>query len=503
MSATLLLYPIFVPLVISVLLLFFWRRSKLQRRISFFGNLLNVYVSVLLFHQVWTEGILIVQSGNWQAPFGISFVGDTLAVTLVLLTSIVGLLVGVFAIPTIGRRRINYGFFPIFHFLILGLNGSFLTGDIFNLYVWFEIIIISSFVLLTLGGQKEQLEGAMKYFTLNTLASVFFLTAIAMVYGLTGSLNMADISLKMMQVENQNLVNVTAILFLIGFGIKAAVFPFYFWLPASYHTPPAAISAIFGGLLTKVGVYALLRSFTLLFEFNDTLQITLLILAIGSMLAGALGTFTQKNMVKAFSYLIICHIGYMILGLSLFTSCAIAATVFYLIHDIIAKSNLFLISGFIYRIQGTYQLPEMGGIYAKFPFYSFIIIISFFSLAGVPPLSGFWPKLSLITESFEAGNYLGIAVIIFVSSITLLIISKVWSEAFWKKRDSTPSSDRIILFKDFKFSNRIQIIIPIITFTLLSLYIGLGAEHIQQIALRISGELLDKEIYINSVFQHQ
>src|SRR5699024_7592616 len=205
-----------------------------------------------------------------------------------------------------------------------GLNGTFLTGDIFNLYVWFEIIIISSFVLLTLGGQKNQLEGAMKYFTLNSLASVFFLTAIAMVYGLTGSLNMDDISIKMAQVENQNLVDVTAVLFLLGFGIKAAVFPFYFWLPASYHTPPAAVSAIFGGLLTKVGVYALIRSFTLMFEFNETIQIVLVILAIGSMIAGALGTFVQKNIVKALSYLIICHIGYLILGLSLFTKAAIA-----------------------------------------------------------------------------------------------------------------------------------------------------------------------------------
>lgn len=501
MIEQILLYPVFIPLLTSILLLFFWRRTGIQKRISFLGNLLTVISSILLFSAVWKKGIQVVQSGNWQAPFGISFVGDTLAATLVLLTSVAGLLVGIYANAAVGKRRINYGFLPVFHFLILGLNGTFLTGDIFNMYVWFEIIIISSFVLLTLGGRKNQLEGAMKYFTLNSLASVFFLTAIAMVYGLTGSLNMADISVKMTAVSNRNLVDVTAIMFLLGFGIKAAVFPFYFWLPASYHTPPAAVSAIFGGLLTKVGVYALIRSFTLLFEFNETLQITLLILAIGSMIAGAVGTFVQKNIVKILSYLIICHIGYLILGISLFTKAALAATIFYLIHDIVVKTNLFLITGLIYRLKGSYQLPELGGMYSKYPFYSFFIILVFFSLAGVPPLSGFWPKMALIVESYNTSNYIAIAAVIFVSITTLLIIARIWTEAFWKKKPKTIFSKTIIPFQDLKPGHRLQILIPIIIFTGISLYIGFGAEHIQQVANRISEELLNKDLYILSILK--
>lgn len=499
MIENILLYPVFIPMLTSILLLFFWGKIKMQKRMSFIGSIFTLISAILLFQTVWTQGIQSVQSGNWDAPFGITFVADTLAVTMVLLTSISGLVIGVFANPTVSKVRIQYGFFPIYHFLILGLNGSFLTGDIFNLYVWFEIIIISSFVLLTLGGEKNQLEGAMKYFTLNTLASVFFLTAIAMVYGLTGSLNMADISLKMSLVENQNLVNVTAIFFLLGFGIKAAVFPFYFWLPASYHTPPAAVSAIFGGLLTKVGVYALIRTFTLLFEFNTTLQITLTVIAIGSMIAGAMGTFTQKNIVKALSYLIICHIGYMVLGLSLFTQAAVAATVFYLIHDIVVKSNIFLITGFMYRLKGTYDLTKMGGMYSKYPFYSFIIILTFFSLAGVPPLSGFWPKMALIIESFKTTNYIAIGAVIFVSIITLLIIAKIWAEAFWKKKPISETPLNITTFKEFKPSERYQLVVPIVILTSISLYIGFGAEHIQQVASQIAGELFDKNIYIQSI----
>lgn len=496
-----LLYPIFIPLLTSVLLLFFWRKTEWQKIIGFAGSIFTLIASVLLFSTVWKDGIQVVHSGDWQAPFGITFVGDMLAATLVLLTSVSGLLVGIYANAGIGKRRMDYGFFPIFHFLILGLNGTFLTGDIFNLYVWFEIIIISSFVLLTLGGQKNQLEGAMKYFTLNSLASVFFLTAIAMVYGLTGSLNMADISIKMAQVENQNLVDVTAVLFLLGFGIKAAVFPFYFWLPASYHTPPAAVSAIFGGLLTKVGVYALIRSFTLMFEFNETIQIVLVILAIGSMIAGALGTFVQKNIVKALSYLIICHIGYLILGLSLFTKAAIAATIFYLIHDIMVKSNLFLIAGFMGRLKGTFQLPEMGGIYSKYPIYSFVIILAFFSLAGVPPLSGFWPKMALIVESYNTSNYVAVGSIIFVSITTLLIVAKIWSQAFWKKKPEVQTEEKIIRFEELKPFNRVQIVVPILIFTAISLYIGFGAEHIQQLALRISEEVLNKDLYRISILE--
>src|SRR5690606_7455584 len=182
-----------------------------------------------------------------------------------------------------------YGYFPIFHFLIMGLNGAFLTGDIFNLYVWFEVIIISSFVLLTLGGRKPQLEGAVKYMAMNILASTFFLTGIGILYGITGTLNMADLSQKILLVENQAIVNLTAMFFLIGFGIKSAVFPLYFWLPSSYHTPPSAVAAVFGGLLTKVGIYALFRMFTLIFVPNEFVRNVLIGIGIMTILTGAFG----------------------------------------------------------------------------------------------------------------------------------------------------------------------------------------------------------------------
>src|SRR5690606_27906155 len=234
-----------------------------------------------------------------------------------------------------------------------------------------------------------------KYVAMNMLASVVFLTAIAILYGLTGSLNMADLSLKIAEIENRGLVNVTALLFFVGFGIKSAVFPLYYWLPSSYHTPPSAIAAIFGGLLTKVGIYALLRFFTLIFIPSELITTVFIYIAAATLVTGALGAIVKRNMRRMFSYLIVCHIGFMIAGLGLYTEVALAGALFYLFHDIIVKTNLFLVSGIIYRIKGTMDMPKLGGLYSEYPKLSVLMGIVFFSLVGIPPLSGFWPKINL------------------------------------------------------------------------------------------------------------
>ena len=438
MTQQLILYPLFLQMAISIILMFGWSRIRFQKIFSIFGSTLSVILAIVLFNYIWQNGTQTIQAGNWEAPFGITFVADSLAATLVLLTAISGLAVSIFSAGSVLRDRLRFGYFPIFHFLLLGLNGAFLTGDIFNLYVWFEIIIISSFVLITIGGEKAQLEGAVKYFTLNILASMIFLTAIAVLYGITGSLNMADLAGQVAAVENRGLVQITAVLFLIGFGIKAGVFPLYFWLPASYHTPPFAVSAIFGGLLTKVGVYALIRVFTLIFVNEPFLNNIIMVIAILTLVSGGIGALVQNNMRKVFSYLIICHIGYMIAGLGMFTEIAIAGAIFYLIHDIIVKTNLFMLSGVVYRITGTNSMRDLGGIYAKYPKISLLLFIPLFSLVGIPPLSGFWPKINLIKAGFTGGNYITVAAIIFASFITLVIIAKMWAEVFWKDAKEMP-----------------------------------------------------------------
>lgn len=503
MTHSIILYPIINQLFFAIVMLFFWRHSGWQKMISVVGNLIGFVISLIVFLSIWMDGILIYNTGNWAAPFGITFVGDMLSATLVLLTSICGMAVSMYSAGSIDQSRLSFGYFPIFHFLLLGLNGAFLTGDIFNLYVWFEMIIISSFVLLTLGGEKRQLEGAIKYFTLNVFASMMFLTAIAVLYGLTGTLNMADLSLKVALIENRGLVEICAFLFLLGFGIKAAVFPMYFWLPASYHTPPAAISAIFGGLLTKLGVYALIRTFTLIFYDLPFLDSILLCLGALTLFSGALGALVQNNMTKMFAYLIICHIGFMIIGIGIHTELAIAGVIFYLIHDIVVKSNVFMISGLIYKLKGTYSMRELGGMYAKFPLLSLFMAISFFSLVGIPPLSGFWPKITLITESLQIkGGIWLIAAMIFATFITLYVIARMWAQVFWKSGKIKIRKDTFSYFKDLKLLHKIEMIVPIVGLALLSLVIGLGAETVQQLAAVISEQLINNHQYIQAVLKN-
>jgi multicomponent Na+:H+ antiporter subunit D len=479
--------------------MFFWKKIDAQKIISIMGGFVAVSLSALLFYKVLVSGTQTVQAAGWEAPFGITFVADTLAATLVLLTSIAGLAVSFFSSASVISARLRFGYFPIYHFLLLGLTGAFLTGDIFNLYVWFEIIIISSFVLITLGGEKAQIEGAVKYFTLNILASIIFLTAIAVLYGLAGSLNMADLAVLVPKLENRGLVEVAGVLFMVGFGIKSAVFPLYFWLPASYHTPPSAVAAIFGGLLTKVGVYALIRMFTLIFVENVFLDQVLIVLSILTLFSGAIGALVQKNVRKIFSYLIISHIGFMIAGLGMFTEVAIAGMIFYLIHDIMVKTNLFMISGLIYRIKGTNNVRLLGDLYDKYPKLSLLMFIPFLALIGVPPFSGFWPKISLMMASLELKNYVLLGAIIFASLLTLIVVAKLWAEVFWKKGETLPVREHFLYFQEMDKVKKFQFIAPIIFLAAITLYIGFGAEHIQLLSNRVSSELMNPQQYIDAV----
>ncbi len=499
MTQQIIIYPLFLQIAISIILMFSWNNIRFQKIFSVIGSFLSVVLAFVVFYFIWTEGTQTVQAGTWPAPFGITFVADTFSATLVVLTALAGFAVSIYSAASVLHDRLRFGYFPIYHFLLLGLNGAFLTGDIFNLYVWFEIIIISSFVLITIGGEKAQLEGAVKYFTLNILASIIFLTAIAVLYGITGSLNMADLAGKVAAVENRGLVQITAILFMIGFGIKAGVFPLYFWLPASYHTPPFAVSAIFGGLLTKVGVYALIRVFTLIFTDDPFLNNTLIVIAILTLVSGGVGALVQNNIRKVFSYLIICHIGYMIAGLGMFTQVAIAGAIFYLIHDIIVKTNLFMLSGLVYRLKGTNSMRALGGLYAQWPKISLLLFIPLFSLVGIPPLSGFWPKINLIKQSFAGNYYVTVAAIIFASFITLLIIAKLWAEVFWKDSKPLNLKENFGFFSKMTTLKKFQFVFPVALLSLVSLYIGFGAEHIQVLSERIASELVNHQGYIDAV----
>lgn len=491
--------PLLWQMLIAIALIFCWRVPQLHRRVSIAGSVLGMVPAVALLYTVWHQGTLTLAAGNWAAPFGIVLVADTLSATMVLLTAVSGLAVSLFSTRHLLGNRLNFGYFPVFHFLLMGLTGAFLAGDVFNMYVWFEIMIISSFVLLSLGGLKQQLEGAVKYFTLNMLASIIFLTAVALLYGLTGSLNMADLAGRMAAVENKTLVRITGIVFFVGFGIKAAIFPLYFWLPASYHTPPAPVSAIFGGLLTKVGVYAMVRMFTLVFPPDPYLNNLFISVAIITIVLGGLGAAIQVNIQRIFSYLIICHIGYMVLGLGLGNQVALTGLVFYMIHDIVVKTNLFLTGGMVQQLTGSYDVHKAGGLYGTYPWLSLLMAVPLFSLVGIPPLSGFWPKLSLINGAIEAGSYWGIGAIVLGSFLTLYVIARLWAEVYWKKAPAGTPGRGLSLFDKLGYHDKLSLVLPLILLAMASLYVGLGAPHLQVLAERIGAELANPRPYIDAV----
>lgn len=498
MTVPLIILPIMLHMVSAILQIFFWRKDRIQRFISLSSCLLILFVSALLFSQTWRQGIQVMQAGEWPAPFGISFVADSFSTFLVLLANIAGFAVALFSAAGVSRARIRYGYYPIFHFLMMGITGAFLTGDIFNLYVWFEIIIISSFVLMTLGGREPQIGGGIKYVAMNMIASVIFLTAIAILYGLTGSLNMADLHNKVAGVNRQGLVKVTALLFFAAFGIKSALFPLYFWLPSSYHTPPSAISAIFAGLLTKVGIYALIRIFTLIFIPDVFTRHLILTVAVATIITGAFGALVRRDLRRIFSYLIICHIGYMVAGLGMFTFVALTGTIFYLVHDIVIKTNLFLITGVIFRIKGSVKLKELGGLQKTYPYFTFLVALVLFSLVGVPPLSGFWAKIPLLQAAFTTRSYLTLAAILFGSLITLLLAARIWSAVFWKKGVES-EYEKTNDFRQLPFLQRTSLLLPVYFLAFVTMYIGFGAEHIFNLSQRVAGELLNPMLYVQAV----
>ena len=386
----------------------------------------------LLFDRVRGGEIVIMQAGGWAAPFGISLVADTLAAVMVLLTATMNLAVTIYALQSIDERRTAYGFYPVLQILMMGVTGAFLTGDLFNLYVWFEVMLMSSFVLLALGGERAQLEGGIKYVTINLLSSAIFLAAIGFLYSVTGTLNMADLALKIGALP-ASLTAPLGMLFLIAFGVKAGLFPLFFWLPASYHTPPLAVAAVFAGLLTKVGVYALIRTFTLIFAFTDVdVSNLLLVLAGLTMLTGGLGALAQTDARRALSFLIIAHIGVAVMGLGLGTARALAGTIFYLIEDVIVLTNLFLIIGIMGRACGTFEMKRMGGLYRTHPMLGALFLVPAWSLSGVPPFSGFFAKLALVQAGLEVRGYTVIALSLVVGILTLTVMMRLWAESFSK-----------------------------------------------------------------------
>jgi multicomponent Na+:H+ antiporter subunit D len=488
----LLVWPIFIPFFTAVIALLLYRSPEMQRGISLAGAVALLVAGSGLLIEVIAEGTQTTQMGGWPAPFGITLIADLLSAGMVVVTALIGLAVLVFGLGDLTAVEEKNGQYPLTHCLLAGLSGAFLTGDLFNMYVWFEVMLISSFGLLVVGGRREQLDGAIKYVGLNLIATLAFLTGVGLLYGATGALNMADLHQQLQGRQDETAVLGAAALLLFAFGAKAALFPVYFWLPAAYHTPGFATSALFSALLTKVGVYAIFRVFTLVFDVEQPeIRAVLMTAALITMVAGVCGALVQNHIRRVLSFSVIASLGFMILGLAIHTELAIAASVFYMFQDILVKAALFLMAGIVYRLTGSEEFDKVGGIWKARPWLAVLFLIPALSLSGIPPLSGFWAKLMIVQSSLAAVEYFAAFLALAVGLLTLWAMARIWLGAFWDYHPlGGEGLDRAI---------PVPMLLPILLLVAATIWIGVNAAPFVDFALAISAEVLDPSEYVAAV----
>lgn len=485
--------PLVLCIFFGALLLMFRKEARAQPFIAILALLLLVANNGALLVRVLDQGTIVMTMGRWLPPFGISFTVDLLGAGFTLTASIVALAGVVYAAATLGRSEIRYGFYPLLMLLMAGVSAAFLTGDIFNLYVWFEVLLISSFGLLVLGSEHEQIDGAVKYAFLNLIATTLFLVTTGLLYGAFGTLNMADIARKAPALAGTAPLATLSVLYLLAFGMKAAAFPANFWLPASYHTPRIVVSALFAGLLTKVGIYALLRTMiTVIPMQRDAIAELIGWVAALTMIVGALGALAQADIRRILGYAVISGIGTMLAGLALASPLGLSGTILYAIHSMIVMTALYLFAGIVMRVGGTHSLHELGGLYAARPTLAALALILFFGVSGLPPFSGLWPKAMLAKAAIDGGAWWLAAAILATGFLTTIAFGRVFLLAFWRDGKPMPSQEA------GRGEQRALGATLFLAFFVVLL--GVYPEPAVALANRAALSLLDQPAYIDAVF---
>jgi multicomponent Na+:H+ antiporter subunit D len=428
-----------IPLLGSAITLALGRRTGTQVTVGVASLSAVALLSATLLVLVDRQGPAVVDVGGWQAPWGIVLVVDRLSALMLLVSALMLLGVLLFAVGqgiVDGDRETPVSIFhPTYLVLAAGLFNAFIAGDLFNMYVGFEMLLSASYVLLTLGGTGARIRAGVTYIVVSLVSSVLFLGAIALIYGATGTVTLALLAERIPALPG-DVQGILGLMLLLAFSVKAAVFPLSFWLPDSYPTAPAPVTAVFAGLLTKVGVYAILRTQTLLFPSNP-FQVVLLVVAALTMLIGILGALAQADIKRLLSFTLVSHIGYLIFGIAIGTPLALAATIFYVVHHITVQTTLFLSAGLIERVGGTTSLARLGGMLKAAPVVAVLFFIGALNLGGIPPFSGFLGKFALFQAGAQLGSPLAWAVIgagAATSLLTLYALARAWNMAFWRPR---------------------------------------------------------------------
>ena len=438
--------PIIIPAMAAALALIFGRIPNAQRQIVFFSLLITAVVNALLILIADFEGIQTLQIGGWDAPVGITLVADRLSAVMLFTSSVVLFSVIWYAISQGVRDGTKDEpvavFLPTYMLLTMGVNISFLAGDLFNLYVGFEVFLVASYVLLTLGASAGRVRAGVGYVMVSMASSMIFLLALGYVYSSVGTMNMAQIGQRMQDIPEGTRTAIFATL-LVAFGIKAAVVPLDAWLPDSYPTAPSLVTAVFAGLLTKVGVYAIIRARTSVFTAGG-LDTVLMWVALATMLVGILGAIAQSDIKRLLSFTLVSHIGYMIFGVSLGTAQGLSGAIFYAVHHILVQTALFLVVGLVERQAGTSSLRRLGSLMYSAPLIGILYFIPAINLGGIPPFSGFLGKVILLQAGANEGSWMAWVLIVgavVTSLLTLYVMMLVWAKGFQRDRADAPEGN--------------------------------------------------------------
>ena len=425
MMSNLIILPMLLPFVCALILVFTKNKNQISKILSITTMIVNTIISIALLIYVVNHKPITLDFGGWKAPFGIQFLGDSLSLLMVSVSSFVVTLIMAYSFGR-GEKRVNRFHLPTFILLLtVGVIGSFLTSDLFNLYVMFEIMLLASFVLVTLGQSVEQLRAAIVYVVLNILGSWLLLLGIGMLYKTVGTLNFSHLAMRLNHMENNQTITIISLVFLVAFSSKAALVIFM-WLPKAYAVLNTELAALFAALMTKVGAYALIRFFTLLFDHHPSVTHTLLVfMACITMIIGAFGVIAYKDIKKIAAYQVILSIGFIILGLGSHTIPGVNGAIFYLANDIIVKTLLFFVIGSLVYMSGYRNYQYLSGLAKREPFFGVAFVVVIFAIGGVPPFSGFPGKVLIFQGAITNGNYIGLALMIVTSLIAMYSLFRV------------------------------------------------------------------------------
>lgn len=488
-AGTIMAWPVALPLVTAVIALALRRPSSLRRWLVGGSAGVQVWLALLISFLAYGQPPQVLSLGGWAAPFGIVLVGDLLAgimLSLGAVTAFATLLFGFAELPVEEEHPLRL---PLVQFLVTGINLAFTTGDLFNLFVAFEVMLIASYALLTLEADDWDIKQAFPYLALNLVGSTLFLVGAGLVYGMFGSLNFAQIAARSAELAGTPALTWVALLFLVVFGMKAGLFPLFYWLPNSYPILPSPVAALYAGMLTKVGVYVLLRIFGQVFPPELTVvHTTMAWLAAATMIFGVLGAVGRNFIRGILSFHILSQIGYMVLAIGLFTEFALTAAIFYVIHHIIVKSTLFMVGGTVVVLNRSDDLTKTGGLWVATPLLGLVFLLQALSLAGLPPLSGFWGKYMIIVEGIAQGRWIWVVCALAAGVLTLFSMLKIWNGPFW---GTTPEG---VHTEERRWRPMTWVAVGM---TLLSLGIGFGAEFFLRVSQEAARQVLDRSAYIH------